>query len=204
MPASEEWTFSGFEPGEVDAWPASIEPYLLITTDEQWANYSNPELYDFEKRLRKFLEHMQHNGKFSSIKDRKFTYRMMYQRLYGTNPPSQYDGQANAQRAVMAWYSGRIITDTMIGDKRVKNCYVMQLSRLRKPPWCLKLRLEWYLEQGVEPSQAQMRLHHKQLQPGHARFPRTERNMEARRERAKERARESVRATRAKKQDEQR
>lgn len=179
------WIFSdGKKPEPQEKWPVSSEPYMLLTTDEQWENYSDAEAYDFEVRLRAFLEYMQGKTTYNTAMRRRFSYKQIYQRLYGTETSGK-NHQDTTNRAICAWYSSRILGDTEVRGKRVKQCFVLAPSRLSKPPWCIKLRLEWYMERGEAVNAAMLRVHHKQLKSGQARNPRVQANMDKRKEKAR-------------------
>lgn len=55
------------------------------------------------------------------------------------------------------------------------------------PPYSLKLRLEWLGEKGDIPTWSNMAVPKDDLEPGHARNYKTEKNMERRREQARAR-----------------
>ena len=178
------------KPEPEEKFPLTIEPYMLMTTDDQWKNYADENIYDFEKRLRDFLKYMSERKQYRYVNTRRFTYAMIYERLYGMQPKRLNSYAANSHRAILAYYSSRIIKDTNIGGKRKRVVYVLAYSRLKKRPWGLKLRLEWFLEHQDEVCPGMMRLMKKRLEVGHARNPKTEQNMERRSEIARQRYRE--------------
>lgn len=183
MAMPDGWIFEG----DLDQAPSAIdfEPYRYITTQEQWDNYTNEEANDFEMRLRGFLQYMKEHPKYRAAINRRFTYQMIYERLYGELPREKTGYKSNTYRKIISYYSTRVMSDTFIGDKRCKRVYVLSYKRLEKRPWCIKNRIQWLLEHGESIDQGKLRLIKKQLQVGHARNPRTEANMEKRRERAR-------------------
>lgn len=186
MTDSEGWIFSDLEPKKVHDFPDSIEPYMLLTTQEQWDNFSDMEAYDFEKRLREFLKYLSEHSKYHGRYNRRFTFQMIYQRLYGKEMEAPRSHQSNVLRQICIYYSSALLENTYIGEKRCKKVYVLAYSRLKKRPWCIRLRLEWFVEHNEEITPGKLRCIKTDLQWGHARNARTERNMQARRERAKQ------------------
>lgn len=185
------WIFDDDEdkpvPTRETEWPVDIEPYLLMGSQEQWDDYSNMEAYEFEKRLRKFIETFKGNADKKG-KSRRFTYQQVYQRLFGEEVRYGLSGhQHRTNRRILAYYSSRVITDTNIKGHRHRRVYVLSPTRLSQRPWGLRLRLEWFVANGVEVTPGRMRrAGERQLEAGHARNPRTEANMEARREKFRE------------------
>ena len=165
-------------------------PFYLLTTPEEWNNFNDDDAVDFERRLRAFLKYMSEHPKYRGAQARRFSYSQIYQRLYGVEPHAPNSWRHNTFREIVSYYSSRKMGDTTIKGKRHKRIYVLSYSRLKKRPWCLRLRMEWYREHGEEIEPGMLRLIHKKLEWGHARNPRTDANMEARREQARQRYRE--------------
>lgn len=184
MAMPDGWIFEG----DLDKAPSAIdfEPYRYLTTQDQWDNYTNEEANEFEVRLRRFLEYMKQHPKYISAKNRRFTYEMIWERLYGELPKSKTGYKSLTYRKILAYYSTRIMKDTNINGKRCHRVYVLSYGRLKKRPWCIKNRIQWLIEHDESIDTGKLRVIRKELQQGHARNPRTEANMEKRRERARE------------------
>ena len=183
MAMPDGWIFEG----DLDQAPSAIdrEPYRYLTTQEQWDNYTNEEANEFELRLRGFLEYMKEHPKYLSAQNRRFTYNMIWERLYGELPKDKKGYKSKTYRKILAYYSTRIMSDTNIGKKRCKKVYVLSWKRLEKRPWCIKNRIQWLIDHGESIEPGRLKVIHKELEHGHARNPRTEANMEKRRERAR-------------------
>lgn len=151
----------------------------------RWENYSDRILYDIESRLRKFLASKEEDPHWTWARTtyRKFTVGMMYEILYGEKwDPHTCGPYAHRMNRVMAHYSTKIQKEGVIRGKRYKKkIYTLSLSRYHKvTPYSLRLRLEWLADKGELPTMENMRLPKETLQPGHARNPKTEANMQRR------------------------
>ena len=162
-------------------------PYRVLTTAEQWENFTNEVAVDFERRLRELLGMMKRSPKAYPAQKRRFTLKMLWERLYGEEYPKWGKGyKVTPLREIAAYYSSRIVRDTNINGKRYKCVYVLSTGRLKKRPWCIKLRIEWYQEHGEEITEGNTRVIHKKLKAGQARNPRTQANMEKRSAKARQ------------------
>lgn len=175
---------------ELPADPTMATGYLELPG--RWENYSDDILYDIEARLRMFLESKVEDPhwKYPKSTYRKYTVGMMYEVLYGKKwDPKECGPYAMRMNKIMAHYSSKIQKEGVIRGKRYKKkIYTLSLSRLNKvAPYSLKLRIEWLAERGELPTVENMKLSQEKLEPGHARNPRTEANMQKRREAAKAR-----------------
>ena len=175
---------------EVPNQPNMATGYLALPG--RWENYSDEILYDIEKRLREFLVSKEEDPhwKWARTTYRKFTVGMMYEILYGRKWDPTRDGKYAIRMArIMSHYSSRIQKEGIIrGKKMTKTIYTLSLSRLHKAaPYSLRLRIEWLADRGELPTVSNMGVPCSSLQPGHARNPRTEENMQRRREQAKAR-----------------
>lgn len=155
----------------------------MLTTPDKWKNYSDDAVYEADKRIRKWIASMGSKWK-SSAKMRRYTFRMLSEILGLDDVTRSQKNYANIAK-VFAYYSTRIIKDTNIGKKRAKKVYVISPTRLKKPPYSLRLRLEELDKEGAWQT---FRLPKDDLEPGHARNPRTDANMQRRSEIARERA----------------
>lgn len=162
----------------------------FIDKQESWNQYTNPFVYDFDSRLRKFMEKMANEKSWKSVaKNRRYTYSMLIERLYGRKYDHKVDGRTAAVGSrIVAYYSSKIQKSGNInGKKYSKNIYTLSPKRISMPPYSLKLRMEWLDEKGELPSYNNMKLPNDNLKAGHARLARTEANMERRREDARRR-----------------
>lgn len=162
-------------------------PY--INTDEAWNQYTDEALYDLDKRMRSWMEKMSENKTWvRSAKSRRYTYKQLFEVLYQrpyTNKDAKYTGRFSK---VFAYYSSRIQNAYWSKEKGravAKKNYTIAPGRLKKPPYSLRLRMEWLSEQGRLPNHSNMQLPSDNLTAGHARNPRTEANMRKRSEEKK-------------------
>jgi len=167
-------------------------PY--INDPKAWKQFHNPVLYETEVRLRNFIEEMSHDNQWRKDKyKRTYTFKMLFELLYGR----EYDGSKGKDckyvyvlTKLFAYYSTSIkkdYYDRERGKARNKTCYVLSTKGHEKPPYSLKLRLEWLEAKGELPNFSNMKLPKDDLKPGHARNPKTEANKERRRQLARER-----------------
>jgi len=162
-------------------------PYLR--TDEQWKNYYDQDTYELEQMLRSFIEYNIEEGcwrktgkKYNNL--RRYTMPMMFELLYGRKYEKKDFGLGYRLSRLMRHYSGRIQKEGSVRGRKVHH-YIYSLSptRYKKAmPYSLRLRIEWLLEQGRTPNMHNMYEYADDLQPGHARNPRTDYNMALRRE----------------------
>ena len=165
------WSFSFEDPKPVldTSTPNIGQPYLAGA--DRWKNYSDQELYEIECLLRQFLETKRNGWGSPRSSDRKFTAKMMYEILYGEPAPADAYATIRKLNRVMNHYATRVYKkrNTTIHGVRVRsNVYMLSALRLDKPPFSLRLRLEWMAEQGIMPTYENMQLSEK-LQPGQTR-----------------------------------
>ena len=192
---NEYWEFNFEEPKE----PVKINDKPNMATGYlegpgKWDNYSDDKLYEVECLVRAFLQDKLDNDyKWNhSMKLRKYTAPMMFEILYGRKCTKEDIGLSMRLNKILGYYSTRIFkSGTTVRGKNIKNkkVYALSATRLKYPPYSLKLRLEWLTEKGELPCWQNMALP-KDLKPGHARNPKTEANMQARRKRCQEQWRE--------------
>lgn len=193
---SDGWEFKldGEGPQEIPGIPdRELQP--ILNTQAKWENYSDHDTYRFDKLVREFIETMSKDPKWrGSAKLRRYTMAMVWVRITATEWTSRENRYAARLSKILAYYSTKVQKGGMIGGKAYsKTIYTLSPARLKKPPYSLKLRLEWLAERGELPTASNMDLPRDDLKPGHARNPRTERNMERRREDGKRRYRERYR-----------
>ena len=158
-------------------------PYLASA--DRWEQYNNPVVYEIDSLVRQWIETMSKSKAWSRTTSmRRYTMSMVFEQIYGR----KYDCSKDAKivkplTTILAYYSTKIQKSGSINNKvYTKTIYTISPSRLRKPPYSLKLRLEWLEERGELPTWRGMALPKEDLKPGHARNPKTEANMERRRE----------------------
>lgn len=185
------WSFVDLEPikkGE-DSIDRKAVPY--ITTPKAWEQYNNEILYQADKKLREFVTEMRETDPtWATVRNkRKFTLGMLFRILFDR----EWDSKADAKnvyplKKLFSYYSTRIQKNYYVGTKQKnKICYNLMANPCKKAPYSLRLRLEWLAEKGEIPNSYNMKMPVDNLTPGHARNKRTDANMEARRERARER-----------------
>lgn len=179
----------------------SGEAIPYITTSEAWEQYSNATIYEADKRIREWIGTMTKNREWTkSCKHRRYTFSMLFEILFGRKYDQSKD-QKNVYplTKIFAYYSTRIQKSGSIGGRTYsKTIYTIGSKRHELPPYSLKLRTEWLIENEEVPTFRNMKLPKDDLQPGHARNPKTEANMERRRAQGKERWNEYQRAYRSK------
>lgn len=163
----------------------------LLGEPDRWQQYENELVYELDSLVRQWIETNSKHAKWKShYLCRRYTMKMVYEQIY--NKPYDNDMKVAAWLPrILKYYSTRVQRGGSIyGKSYNKSIYTISPKRVKKPPFSLKLRLEWFSEQGIIPTYTNMRLPKEDLQPGHARNPKTEANMQARRERAKARYQE--------------
>lgn len=188
-----DWTFSFGEEFKKPVLPS--EPNMAtsyLAGPGKWDNYSDPVTYECDSLLRQFFESKEGDPQWEQQhpKWRRFTTGMMFEILFGR----KYDPKADYKYGfrlskVMAYYSTRAVKEGSIRGKRYKKTIYTLSPKLyhKKPPYSLRLRVEWLAEQGKLPTWHNMKLPKDDLKPGQARNPRTQENMEKRSEQARKR-----------------
>lgn len=160
----------------------------------KWENYTDKYLYEDECLLRQLFAQKESDPLWlrKSGKYRRFTCKMMFEVLYGREYDPKTADEADRLRfnrlpRLMKYYSSRMQKEAYILGKRHKSTvYSLSMKRARElAPFSLRLRLEWLEEQGRTPCWQNMKLVRDDLSVGHARNPRTDANMERRREEGK-------------------
>jgi hypothetical protein len=188
---TDDWVFNlDGKPKKEDLEPAVQVPYLA--NPKAWRQYTDDTLYEIDVLVRKWIAKCMEDGKWArSYRMRRYTFSMAFEQIYGRKYDQSKDaGIINRMSRVLAYYSSKIQKGGFInGKQKSKTIYTISPRRLKRPPYSLRLRLEWLGEQGDIPTPFNMRLPKDNLGPGHARNPRTEANMERRREDARARYR---------------
>lgn len=168
---NDEWTFSFQDPKPVFDTEAVNAGQTYLAAPGRWENYSDDELYEMEVLLRQFLETKKNGWGTHSQAARKFTTNMMHQILYGTPSPGRACGTVRKLNRLMNHYATRVWKKhgtTVRGERVNGKIYMLSARRLEKPPYSLRLRLEWMAEQGILPTWHNMQLS-EQLKPGETR-----------------------------------
>lgn len=166
----------------------------FINEPKAWEQYHNTVLYDAEVTLRNWIKEMSKDPKwYGSHKNRRYMFSQLFEILFG-RPYENSDAKYIRQLTdLFSYYSSRIqntFWDKERQKSRTKTNYTISPKRADKPPYSLKLRMEWFDEQGIKMTEYNMRLYERDLKPGHARNPRTNANMEKRSEKKREQYRE--------------
>lgn len=180
------WTFQfGGKAPEPELPEGSEEKLPYLASAERWEQYNNEVIYSIDSLVRQWIEVMGKSKAWrNSAKMRRYTMAMVFEQIYGR----KYDPYTDAKivrpfTSILAYYSTRVQKSGYINGKTyTKTIYTISPKRLEKPPYSLKLRLEWLSERGELPTWRGMALPKDDLKPGHARNPKTEANMERRRE----------------------
>lgn len=159
-----------------------------LTEPKVWAQYQNPDVYELDNLIRNWIETCSKNAVWAkSYKKRRYTMGMVCEQIYGRKWDPKIDAKhSHIFAKILAYYSSKIQKEAYIsGKKTTSTIYTIAPSRLKKPPYSLRLRLEWLAEKGEVPTAWNMKLPEDDLKKGHARNPKTDRNMERRREEAR-------------------
>ena len=168
-----------------------IDPKVMpwITDHRAWEQYQNNDVYEVDCLIRGWVEACSKNSEWArSYKKRRYTMGMVIEQVYGRKWDASVDSKKTSIfKKVLSYYSSRIQKETYIKGKKVrKTVYTISPGRLKKPPYSLRLRLEWLAERGEIPSVWNMKLPEDDLTPGHARNPKTDANMARRRRKAQD------------------
>ncbi len=191
--SKEGWSFEEDKPvfeSKRSTIPYEAMPWL--NDPEMMAKYEDPYIYDMEVKLREWIAEMSKISAWkNNIKARRYTFGMLWKLVYGED----YDQKKHAKHIrrginLFSHYSSRVQkAGSFNGKTRFKTTYVISPKRADCRPYGLKLRVEWLLENGYQ-LRADNMGEPERLMPGHARSPRTEANMERRREVGREKYRE--------------
>jgi len=174
-------------------------PY--ISDPKAWDQYCNKDLYDAEVRLRRWLTEMSQNGTFKNNRSsRTFRFNQVFCILYGRPYLQSVDGKFSTMLSRLFRYycsaTAKGYYDKVTQKQYSKTSFTFSIARLKRPPYSLKLRLEWLLEQGIMPSAANMKLP-TDIPLGTARYALTEAHRAEQREAGRQRYNEYQRRNRA-------
>ena len=160
---------------------------------DQWKNYSDQFIYESDKAMRQWIASMKENKSWkTNYKKRRYTAKMLFEHVFQKEYNYKTDMKMMTRFSkICTYYSSKVNKNGSINGKNYsKSIYTISPRRLSKPPFSLRLRVEWLTEQGELPDPNNMRLVKDTLKPGHARNPKTEENMRRRSEQAKQRYKE--------------
>lgn len=187
---TDDWVFNLGASNNKPRIAHSGELIALLGESDRWAQYENEVVYELDCLVRQWIEENSKHAKW--VKHyicRRYTMKMVYEQIYDT-PYEQntIKGINNWLPRILRYYSTRVQRGGSIyGKSYKKTIYTISPKRGKGKPYSLKLRLEWYADQGIMPTYKNMSLPKDNLRPGHARNPKTDANMIARSERAKAR-----------------
>lgn len=166
--------------------PKWAVPYL--SSEKAWDNYSDPLVYEVDKRLREWIKEMRPVWKTKRGQglDRRFQFSTLME-IIGIEVDSEIRKNYQKIARIFAYYSSKVSKQTRIDGVKKKGVYTISPSRVDRQPYSLKLRMEEY---GSEMDGKQFRLPEDDLEPGHARNPRTDANMQRRAEEGRRRMNE--------------
>ena len=154
----------------------------ILTTPDRWENYSNELIYETDKRIRTWIKAMKGTWKSRRGDDRRYSRKDLIE-ILGLQDAIKNAHDDKIVSRIFAYYSTKIADRTSIRGRKVKKAYTISPARLKRSPYSLKLRLE---ELEGEGHWANFRLPKDDLEVGHARNPRTEANIERRKQRGRE------------------
>ena len=187
---TDDWVFELGKPSTKPKLANDGELVALLGESDRWAQYQNETVYELDCLVREWIRVNSQHAKWKShYLCRRYTMKMVYEQIYDNKyEDNTIKGINSWLPRILKYYSTRVQKGGSIyGKTYKKTIYTISPKRLKKPPYSLKLRLEWFAEQGIIPTYTNMCLPKDNLQPGHARNPRTDANMVARSERAKAR-----------------
>ena len=160
----------------------------LLGENDRWMQYNNELVYQLDCLVRDWIAVNSKHAKWvQNYRKRRYTMSMIYEQIFGKPYDNDMKVAMNLSK-ILAYYSSKIQKGAWLqGKMRSKTVYTISPRRLKKPPYSLRLRLEWFAEQGIIPTYTNMCLPKDSLKPGHARNKKTDANMKARSERAKAR-----------------
>lgn len=165
--------------------------YRAILGDhDKWKQYCNVDIYEFDKAMREWLQIMSTNTVWCrSYKKRRYTFKMIYEQIFQKEyVPKEASKYLMIGARICAYYSSKVTRNGSINGKNYsKSIYCISPSRLHNLPYSLRLRIEEFEKEGIVPTNSNTKLPEDNLEPGHARNPKTEENMRKRSEEAKRR-----------------
>lgn len=186
-----KWSFQlGGQTPEIELPEESMELLPYLAGSERWEQYHDDTLYMLDSKVRTWMETCAASKEWCRrAKLRKYTMSMVFEQIFGRKYDVSKDAKyVNRFANILAYYSSRVQKSGSIkGKTYTKTIYTLSPTRLKKPPYSLRLRLEWYEQTGTMPTYGNMKLPKDDLKPGHARNPKTEANMERRREEGRRR-----------------
>lgn len=161
-------------------------PYL--SSEKAWDNYSDPLVYEVDKRLREWIKEMRPVWKTKRGQglDRRFQFATLME-IIGIEIDDEVRKNYQKISRIFAYYSSKVSKQTRINGVKRKGVYTISPTRVDRLPYSLKLRME---EFSGPIDGKQMRLPVDDLKPGHARNPRTDANMQRRAEEGRRRMHE--------------
>lgn len=151
----------------------------MLTVPEAWDNYTDDLVYEADKRLRSWIEKMRPTWTRRGL-DRRYSFSELIEILGLSSQVSKLSrgGNRNKVARVFAYYSTKIQPVARVSGKKKKSVYTISPARLKKPPYSLRLRMETMETEHPK----RLMMPKDDLEPGHARNPRTEENMRRRSE----------------------
>lgn len=182
------------QPVDVNIKEPDISAYYapFLANQKAWDQYHNEYLYQVEKKLRAFIEEASKNPSWKKAVNRTFMYSQLFELVMGRPYGSDEDDPKYTSliSRVFAYYSIKVTAnyyDRKTKRQRSKTGYRLSATRLNNPPWSLKLRLEWFADNGIVPNGLNMKPEYKDLKKGHHRIPKCEDTMQKRREEGRRR-----------------
>lgn len=185
---SSDWVFNLDDSHDKPKLANDGELVSLLGEADKWQQYEDDLIYDLDCLVRAWItENSKHSKWVYNYRVRRYTMKMVYEQIF--NKPYELDGRINRWLPkILAYYSTRVQKcGSICGKMYNKTIYTISPKRINRPPYSLRLRLEWFAEQGIMPTYSNMCLPKDTLKPGHARNKKTDANMVARSERAKAR-----------------
>lgn len=194
-----DWVFdlSDPEPPKIHDDTAEMAP--ILGTAEQWENFSNQRLYNWECLIREWiLKHAENHQWATYARNRRYTMKMVIEEITGREyTQAEFAKDTPFIRRLLEYYSTKVQREGVInGKKYTKTIYTVSQKRVKnQKPFSLRLRLEQFKQQGVLPTPSNMKVPSVAAlcKPGTAKNPRTQATMDRRSKLARERYNERYR-----------
>lgn len=162
---------------------------VFIKNDRDLINYTNEELYNFEKDLRAWLKEKQKDKQWKkNYMQRKFTYSQLIKAMYGREYDQKIDRPSISKTQMISHYCSRVTKHTLdpkTGKHRPNTGYCFAVDRVNKVrPFSLRLQEELLMKKGLLPTEKNIKLV-KPLKRGTARYNATNKSMQKKAERAR-------------------
>lgn len=123
------------------AFADGIDMPIELTDADLWANYTNPDLYEMDSRVREFIKKTrwsrERNGGYRT------TASLVFAWIYGRQPTSEDSARCRMLNELLKYYCTSYTGKTTFHGRTVSRVYEFsKYACSRKRPYSLRLRLE--------------------------------------------------------------